>query len=208
MPVNALNMVEIVVAHYNEPLDWLRHLPEDARVSIYSKGEPLRPPVPAFVVPLENVGREAGTYFYHILARYGSLSDVTVFLQANPFDHYPLWSLIEQIEGLTHSSPLGGFLPLSNHLAMDDRWGQPNHWQEALPVGEVYERIFQREAPNQYQFPAGACFAASAQAIRAKPWPWWREVYTMLETEYPEVYAWTCERLWPHLIQGRLTLSG
>lgn len=199
-------MVEVCIAHYNEPLDWLRHLPEDARVSIYSKGEALRPPIPAFVIPLENVGREAGTYLYHILARYGSLADVTVFLQANPFDHYPLWRLLEQIEGLTHSSPLGGFLPLSSHLTTDDRWGQPNHWQEALPVGEVYQRIFQREAPCQFQFPAGACFAASVLAIRAKPWLWWQELYAMLETEYLELYPYVVERLWPCLMRDRLIL--
>ena len=69
---------EIVVARYEENIDWLT-LIEGFEFKVYNKksGENL----------LENVGRESHTYLSHIVKNYENLADFTVFLQGDPFYH-------------------------------------------------------------------------------------------------------------------------
>ena len=72
--------VEVVVAHYDEATDWLDTLPRHVTTTIYHKGsEAKRPKGPS--VPLKNVGRESHTYLSHIVSRYDTLADWTVFTQ-------------------------------------------------------------------------------------------------------------------------------
>ena len=51
--------IDVVVARFNEDLGWTKALRPDARLFVYNKGEPR---------DLPNVGREAHTYFWHIIA--------------------------------------------------------------------------------------------------------------------------------------------
>ena len=76
--------VELVVARYNENLNWLNRRPfNNYDVSIYNKG-----PNDNFTVnnknirvtKLSNLGKCDHTYLYHIIKNYDNLSDVTVFL--------------------------------------------------------------------------------------------------------------------------------
>jgi len=75
--------VEIVVARYNESLEWLNEYPfNQFEYIIYNKGDNY-----AFVkkgvkkiINLENIGRCDNTYLYHIIENYKYLSDITVFL--------------------------------------------------------------------------------------------------------------------------------
>ena len=73
-------MDEIVVAHYQENLDWLPAVKSFDKKIVYNKysGDNL----------LDNVGRESNTYFYHIINNYDSLADYTMFCQGDPIFHY------------------------------------------------------------------------------------------------------------------------
>ena len=82
-PVVVVDSLEIVVARYNEKLQWLRDAPFNKYpVIVYNKG-----PNENFektsmiqrVVPLPDVGREGHTYLYHIIQNYDSLADITCF---------------------------------------------------------------------------------------------------------------------------------
>jgi hypothetical protein len=74
-------MVNIVVAKYNENVEWTKKL--NHKLTIYNKGnEPIEGSI-----KLKNVGREGETFLYHIVNNYDNLDDVTVFLQGNPFEH-------------------------------------------------------------------------------------------------------------------------
>jgi hypothetical protein len=77
-------MVNIVVAKYNENVDWTKKL--NHKVTIYDKSEK---PIEGSI-KLKNVGREGETFLYHIVNNYNNLDDVTVFLQGNPFEHLQL----------------------------------------------------------------------------------------------------------------------
>ena len=77
-----MNNYQIVVARYNENIDWLNS--EKDHCIIYNKSKPLN--IPNEII-LPNVGRESHTYLYHIIENYDNLSDKTIFFQGNIRDH-------------------------------------------------------------------------------------------------------------------------
>jgi len=74
----------IVVAVYNEPIDWL--LPYNDIAIIYHKGNLSIPPFDN-IIKLPNIGREGHTYLNHIVENFNTLSDRTTFIQGDPFLH-------------------------------------------------------------------------------------------------------------------------
>ncbi len=76
--------IEIVVARYKEDLKWLNDEPFNKYdVIIYNKGDDedfAKSDKIKKVVKLPNLGRDAQTYFYHIINNYDDLAKVTVFL--------------------------------------------------------------------------------------------------------------------------------
>lgn len=77
---------EIVVAHYNEDLSWLKE--HNNECCIYSKGGSKNAPqLPFTYTPLPNIGREGHTFLHHTVNQYDSLADVTLFLQGRIDDH-------------------------------------------------------------------------------------------------------------------------
>lgn len=77
-------MVNIVVAKYNENVEWTKKI--NHKITIYDKSAN---PIEGSI-KLKNVGREGETFLYHIINNYNNLDDVTVFLQGNPFEHLQL----------------------------------------------------------------------------------------------------------------------
>lgn len=77
-------MVNIVVAKYNENVEWTKKL--NHKVTIYDKSDK---PIEGSI-KLKNIGREGETFLYHIVNNYNNLDDITVFLQGNPFEHLQL----------------------------------------------------------------------------------------------------------------------
>lgn len=85
---------KIVVARYNENIDWLYPLKEN--IIIYNKGNSLQSqywntttttsnPIDYFEIP--NMGRETETYLRYIIDNYHNLPDVICFTQGNIKDH-------------------------------------------------------------------------------------------------------------------------
>jgi hypothetical protein len=81
---SSLKTVEIVVARYNEDLEWLKHHPfNEFDVIIYNKGTNnnfYKPKKLKYIQNLENVGKCDHTYLYHIIQKYDNLCDITIFL--------------------------------------------------------------------------------------------------------------------------------
>jgi hypothetical protein len=76
---------DIVIAHYNENLDWVSELDLTYinKIWIYSKS-----PLPNNYISLPNIGRESHTYLHHIISRYPNFPENIIFLQGNPFGHH------------------------------------------------------------------------------------------------------------------------
>ncbi len=75
---------EIVVARYNEPLDWLKKYPYNkVPVVVYNKGNNdnyFKSPNIIREINLPNLGKCDHTYIHHIVDNYDKLKDITVFL--------------------------------------------------------------------------------------------------------------------------------
>lgn len=190
--------LEIVIAHYNEPLDWLNPLAE-LPIRLYYKGDlPRFSALNTRLVPLPNIGRETHTYLHHIVSRYDELPDVTVFAQGNPFDHAP--QFVERVLQLNKGSlPLEGYLPLSDKRRSNDGAGRPHH-KETIPLKDTYEEIFERPAPPRFVFSPGAIMAVSREVIQQQPRTFYERLLAMVSDEArTERLGFCFERLWPHI---------
>lgn len=77
------NHIELVVARYNEELNWLKEEPFNKYpVVCYNSGsnDDFYKPPNMRVVKIDNVGKEAYAFLYHIIHRYDNLADITIFL--------------------------------------------------------------------------------------------------------------------------------
>jgi len=82
---------EVVVAAWKEPLEWLHYLPKERKyalkLSISDPDRDLKKFPADEVCYRNNFGREAGHWLQHIVERYDSLAEWTVFIQGEPFFH-------------------------------------------------------------------------------------------------------------------------
>ena len=79
----------LVVAKYNEDISWLSMVPAAMKIYIYDKSGGPKPELGRefYYERLENEGRDAHTFSYHMAKFYDRLDDYTVFAQGWPFDH-------------------------------------------------------------------------------------------------------------------------
>lgn len=125
MPSTAL-----VIARYNESLQWLYDLPKDRdlQVFVYNKGGDLdieTDKVPNLKVKRTiNVGREGETYLRYLTLEYGSFKDTTIFTQGDPFEHAP--NFMEKIVDLMDNGLSQPILPLTCR------------WKHNLPPHELW----------------------------------------------------------------------
>lgn len=79
---------EIVVNYYNslEFKEGLKDIDEEINVIVYNKSGDILGDVSNEKI-LENIGREGHTYLNHIITNYDSLSDITIFIQDDFYNH-------------------------------------------------------------------------------------------------------------------------
>jgi hypothetical protein len=87
------HMNSIVIARYNESLDWVVNIPSDFEIYIYNKGVPVSDARiidrADHIIDRQNVGRESETYIHHMLTKPRKDNSFTVFTQGDPFTHSP-----------------------------------------------------------------------------------------------------------------------
>ena len=164
-------MPELVVAHYTENLNWLRNLPTGLPKTVYAKGPDAQ--TEHQTISLPNVGREAHTYLHHIVSRYDSLADWTVFCQGKPFDHaYDFKKFLREFPTDTDKN----FIWLGHLIDTDDNRGQrlfqpwsKNEDGRGLDLVGFHRALFGTEGPDLYTFVLGAQFAVTSALIRQQP---------------------------------------
>jgi hypothetical protein len=82
--------IRVVVARYNETLDWLPLIPEGYEIYVSNSGEetPLIPEqvrTRTKVVNVLNGGRETGHWLRYIISNYDALADIHIFIQGCPY---------------------------------------------------------------------------------------------------------------------------
>lgn len=228
-----MSPVEVVVARYAENLNWLGNLPTGLRLTVYDKSEnALAPSSQVFdsasgnrSTSLPNIGREAHTYLYHIVNRYDSLTEWTVFCQGKPFDHaYDFKKTLRRfaddpasIYHLTTNS----FVWLGHLIDTDDDQGNrlfrswsKNEDGRGLDLRGFHQTLFGSDGPTLYTFVLGAQFAVHRDVIRHRPLPFYERALAISLT-FPDA-AHCFERSWdrvfgvvgidPNWLAGRQTV--
>ena len=187
--------VELVLARYNEDAAWAEEL--GVPVTIYNKGAGC----------LFNVGREAGTYLTHILARWDNLADWTVFCQADPFPH------LKGIDLRTMLKPRDAFrVPWRCRVR---EWGEDGRlcwrgeWKERAESGEIARADLSivdwfrlhlgvdLNARGAITYHPGAIFGVHKSRVLAQPRAFYeRLLATVSQHVHPEE-AHYLERAWP-----------
>lgn len=221
--------IDLVIARYKEPLDWLKKYARYPfrRIYIYNKSEdPPKCPianVDCRIESLPNVGVCDHTYLYHIVKTYNDpdQADMTIFLPASAASSQMKQVKIEPILRWAKK----GIPSISGYRAWDkpedDRLGGPgfyldewkvsdaknrdrNDFQLAKasprPYGEWYKVYFPGERPKGISLLG--MFAVSREMIRSNS----KALYeSLLETvrhdKYPEA-AHYVERSWATLFKG------
>ena len=140
------------------------------------------------IVEIENDENlnEANHFLTHIIKRYDSLSDATIFLQGHPFDHVKnLFAEILKSLGQDFSC-----LP----SAKVRKLGDDGHDLLARQFGEI---ITQKKIESSC-WSAGACFMASKKAILGNPLSWYEKVLSEARAFKDSKFA--LERLWAVVI--------
>jgi hypothetical protein len=92
--------MDLVIARYKEKIDWIQSIKSFfSNVYLYNKDELIQS---EFIQKkLKNIGREANSYIHHIIDNYDNISEFTIFLQGEPYEHCPtLNHEIQNIERL------------------------------------------------------------------------------------------------------------
>jgi len=189
--------LELVVAHFAEDLSWLRNIPPPIRVTVYDKSLAHRHP-DARLLP--NVGREAHTYLHHIVARYDTLSPLTIFSQGKPFDHaFDFRNTLR--EWVRAPDQVEEFQWLGHIIDTDDARGQrlfvpwsKNDDGHELDLSGFHRVLFGDDGPPEYVFRLGAHFAATPQCIRSRPRAFYQRAL-QISIEFPDA-AHCFERSW------------
>ena len=116
-------MSTIIIARYNENLDWLYKYKE-FKIIIYNKGENFNFKGESKIIDLPNIGRESHTWLHHIITNYEKLDDVNIFLQGR----------IDDLGALAYQD-LYKYLEECNHQGFSvSRYGilGPFHWKNKL----------------------------------------------------------------------------
>lgn len=167
-------MIELVVAHYTENLNWLRNLPTGLQKTIYDKSPEGLTEWEA--IPLPNVGREAHTYLHHLVSRYDTLAEWTIFCQGKPFDHaYDFKKTLREFAAEPLSLNGTGFIWRGHLIDTDDNQGhllfQPwskNEDGRGLDMRGFHNALFDTDGPELYTFVLGAQFIVHRNVIRQK----------------------------------------
>lgn len=152
--MSSLNsQMTMVVARYNENLDWLKTIP--CKFIVFNKGRNNLSKWIKNQVKLPNIGREAHTYLTFIVDNYDNLPDYTIFVQGNPFIHQrELLKNIEEFKGGVDFFPLTKIYKGGRHgLSRTER-----------RIAELARKIFVPEIKN-FHFPNGAQFIVSKNGL-------------------------------------------
>ena len=198
-----LSDYEVVIAHYNEKLDWVKAIANHSHV--YHKGVEMRPPPLQLYAwdKLPNVGRESHTYLYHIINNYDTLPEITVFVQGEGLSPYCFSSFNQIMNNIKKKVSCKIF----THI--DEAWGRIRHiekWRKELnsrvmrrsgfTLGEFFLEIFGFPHPQKIPVCWGGCLAVTRNMIRKHPIDFYRNAISFVNDHKNPEEGHYFERLW------------
>lgn len=202
--VTEMATVEFVVAKYEEDVSWVAALAPH-RVTVYDKGG--RGEEGGGRLP--NVGREAHTFAHHVVERYDTLADVTVFLQGRPFDHM---DRVGGVNDVATEADLRAAVASGRAFERTQPFCNSRRYFERTRLcNRTYALLFDGEDPGDMYFSDGAQWVALRGDITCRP----RAFYERLRAELSVprsgnmdgvVNPWTVECMWQFIFDPRVPL--
>jgi hypothetical protein len=212
---------ELVVARHREPLGWLADVPFPVRV--YDSGPTPPGPLPSHVrhVRKPDVGREAHAYLMHIVGRYHALAALTIFCQADPFEHSPDFlarirhdydrptsltlryqentppaaiKALDRVEWV-HGHEVRYGLATARHV---DRRTPSRPWLNE----EIWGYVFDCHKPDPWWFGYGNCWAVPRASIRARTPAFWAWLMREVERAGDGPSSWSDPPLNPWMFEA------
>jgi len=139
--------IELVVARYNEEVDWLYEwAPFVDKITVYDKSDtPVKSLHPKLTVErLPNVGRESHTYAHHFATKYDSLCDVTICTQGRYDDHMTRAQFEALVRGQEQNVTHGLDIQWSSTPMQHFGWTVENNWSTAhmTPAGMSMAKFY------------------------------------------------------------------
>ncbi len=197
--------MELVVARYQEDLQWLRRVPKRFQIKVYNKGGALNLPARRALssVALPNIGREDYAYLSHIVTNYETLADVTVFAQGKPFDHVPEFHRV--LHGIAFQKlRIADFQWFGFIIDEDDCYGNrlfrswsKNPGAESLPMRAFWHHLWDVPSPDRFVFYPSAHFAVPAVQVRPQPRAFYERALSLC-VQHPH-HAHCFERVWDRI---------
>jgi hypothetical protein len=179
----------IVVARFNENLDWLNEIKFHGDILIINKGERIESRFKT--IEVQNVGFEANSYLSYIINNYNNLTDITYFLQGNPYDHCDRSELSEALRA-DHIS----FCPVGRDHNIVHSNGEPNHPGLDKELKKIWNTLFNVLPPDKWHFFFGAQFGVNKKLIRRRGLYFYRKALDAIKTKED---ACAIERIWQYI---------
>lgn len=182
--------IQIVISRFNEDISWSESFNDKI---IYNKGQNN---INCNYIPLENVGREGHTYYYHIYNNYDNLSDFTIFLQGYPFDHSP--NIINDINSIINNNNYDEDfknLAIGNHeYSLVENFEYKQIFNNSI---NIYKKLFKTDNiyPDRFIFGPGAQFIVKKEAILKHPKEFYYEIIKILDYSNDPIEGHSIERM-------------
>ena len=221
---NNVGTTELVIARYNETLEWLdtsNYIKQFDKISCYNKGPKLSLESLQFAVDnsdliefktLPNIGRECHTYLTHIIDNYDNLQDITVFVTGSCDGEYKWYKTLNTIK-FAFKTNNSAFLcefkdadftkigPFSiKEYASSDKNNLKENSEKSLdksplyPFKEWYNNYFQG-IPLSY-FCLRGIFAVSKKHIHNRPLAFYQKLIKSVNTSPNPEAGHYMERSW------------
>ena len=182
----------LVIARYNENIDWVKNINCVDKIYLYNKGDN----IDIEHIKLPNINREAHTYIHHIVTNYDQLADITFFCQGHPFDHMSGDITIENINEKI------------NTLLLPEEGKSPFYTKGMSGCDDgvttvLYRELFENSVPHT-AFSPGAQWVAAKDNIRSKSLNFYVNIQEKLQVNRHSwndtLYnGWSFESMWYYI---------
>ncbi len=203
---------KIIIARFNENLDWVENLRTSSEIIVYNKGEKLKSSNNFKVINLPNIGRESHTWLHHIYENYHNLNTYNVFLQGR----------IDDLGCMAYSDPDIYLNKITNNCFSVSRFGilSPFHWKYNLNIqkdiryskdwetGKIskstlgfrkYAKNFFNNIPLIVATSYGGCFGVTSNAIRRNKKNFYYSLLNTVNNHSNPIESHYLERLWCYI---------
>ena len=199
---------EIVIARYQEDISWSYAYRDIC--FIYNKGAKELEYQCENVVQLNNVGKEAHTYLYHIINRWDYLADMTLFTQGNIADHIgpnPDLHLFfdKRFDFIANKgSYTNCYNPITGRLIHCGKWLKDLETGKMRKASQSFiewsRNILQIDFHGRLIFFApGSIFSVTKELIHKKPLSFYKHLLSFLEDHIDPEEGHYFERTWAYI---------